>query len=255
MAAKLRVLSNGKLYKRNDKLSLANCCCDPQPVTGCDSFSEINPAIVHPLGNRIQLYSGGPSLASFVKHVDMTITDDVTSCPFALPHGPSWGTYNQSPRSNNVPPYAVAFCNPTAYDSGDLSYGMGLAESYVPFCQRRFDIITGENIGGDDSDTEWYAEGAWEYNSSGGGPTWSVRWSESQGAAIYPAGGGFAWHPVDGELTILSLNPFHAIATLTPIKPPGYGGTLWYPSFLQQGTGGHPDEDICSPFTVEWTEV
>ena len=250
MATKLRVLSNGKLYNRNGKLSLANCCCDPQPVTGCESFSEINPSIVS--GYRILLSSGGPSLASFVKHVDMTITDDVSSCAFALPHGPSWGTYNQSPRSNNIPGYSAAFCNPTAYDSGDPSYGAGLSESYELFCQRRFDIITGENIGGDDSDTEWYAEGAWDMGGSG---AWQVRWSESQGAAIYSTGGGFPWHPVDGELTILSLNPFHAIATLSPTLPPGHSGPLWYPSFLQQGGVSYPDEDNCSPFTVEWTEV
>lgn len=229
-------------------------CC--RTLLGCDRFDTINPDLILPSTSYLRLSSGGPSLGSFVRHIDLTVTDDVDPCPFGEPHASSWGSVNQNPRSNSLPGYVAVFCNPTAYDSGHASYRQGLYESYIPFCQRRFDIITDEVIGVDDGDTEWYAEGFWQEDTSGGGSggAWFVRWSESQGAAIAPnVFGPPTWSPVDGTLTILSLNPFHAIATLTPVEPSGYSGTLYYPSFLQAGSPGGPDK--CSPFTAEWTEV
>lgn len=254
--AKLRVLPSGKLYVRNGKLSLANCCCDdPQPPsTSCADADTINPAIVADSNYRLVFSSGGPVTSTFVKLVDVTVTDDINPCPFAAEAVAGWGANNLSPRSNDVQlgGYGLVFCSPTSHDPMHGNYGAGPGEMYTTFCAKRFDIITGEIIGADDEDTEWYAEGGWEYGI--GGFAWIARWSESQGGAIAPVT-GFPpeWSPVDGELTVLSLNPFHAIATLSPTEPPGFPGTLWYPSFFQQGGGDPPSK--CSPFTVEWTEV
>jgi len=204
-------------------------------TVGCGD-GVIDPGIVEEDGSLEIATPGNAGIS--VRKIAITVTG-LSVCPVS-------GVVVQVPRTNSIwQPYTSPqgywsiLTNASGYDPDEPSeYLQGVFESYNLICDRRQDLLTGDALSDDPADVEWRLTGTYGTPTLGLGLGGSaIRISETQGGAASHFGG--AWGAMAATLEILSLAPFHAIATYTPPR--------YFP---------HSGEDTtCGTVQVEFTEI
>jgi hypothetical protein len=212
-----------------------SCCCgDGDPCPDACSFEAINPDLVSDtIGGGVGNYTLNED--GHIYGLTISVSHDVEPCvnafygTFVNPRPPILSGVNAPFNSDNRIPIENT--------AGTL---IGWHEGYWIKCSQdaqTMQLLYGEGeVSGCD---EWTFYGRWPEFMTPGGVGFSVVIGEQTGGAWFDDGSFAA-----GTFTVLSLNPFHAIAVF---EIPA-DGVHYYP----MGPGGFVSD--CGPITVEFME-